>query len=223
VIRVLLVDDQTLVRHGVRSLLGFAEGLEVVGEAEDGEAALERIAADRPDVVLLDVRMPVVGGLEVLARLRGMEDAPPVLLLTTFDDDAVALDALKLGAKGFLLKDVRLEILVEAIRTVHEGRTLVQPALTERIVRSLTGAAADAPDDGAGPHPDGLEALTERETEVLRLMVAGWTNKRIAQALELTDGTVKNHVSRVLAKLGVRDRTRAVLKAIESGLVGRGG
>jgi DNA-binding NarL/FixJ family response regulator len=223
VIRVLLVDDQTLVRHGVRSLLGFAEGIEVVGEAEDGEAALERIAADRPDVVLLDVRMPVVDGLEVLARLRGMEDAPPVLLLTTFDDDAVALDALKLGAKGFLLKDVRLEILVEAIRTVHEGRTLVQPALTERIVRSLTGAAADAPDDGAGPHPDGLEALTERETEVLRLMVAGWTNKRIAQALELTDGTVKNHVSRVLAKLGVRDRTRAVLKAIESGLVGRGG
>ncbi len=219
-IRVLLVDDQTLVRHGVRSLLGFAEGIEVVGEAEDGEAALERIAADRPDVVLLDVRMPVVDGLEVLARLRRMEDAPPVLLLTTFDDDAVALDALKLGAKGFLLKDVRLEILVEAIRTVHEGRTLVQPALTERIVRTLSDAA---PDDGATPDPDGLEALTERETEVLRLMVAGWTNKRIAQALELTDGTVKNHVSRVLAKLGVRDRTRAVLKAIESGLVGRGG
>lgn len=219
-IRVLLVDDQTLVRQGVRSLLGFAAGIEVVGEAEDGEAALAQIAADRPDVVLLDVRMPAVDGLEVLSRLRRMEDAPPVLLLTTFDDDAVALDALKLGAKGFLLKDVRLEILVDAIRTVHEGRTLVQPALTERIVRGLTDASA--PDDEADAHPGGLDALTDRETEVLRLMVAGWTNKRIAQALELTDGTVKNHVSRILAKLGVRDRTRAVLKAIESGLVGRG-
>ncbi|MFN2321813.1 MAG: response regulator [Trueperaceae bacterium] len=222
-IRVLLVDDQTLVRQGVRSLLGFADGIEVIAEAEDGAAALERIAADRPDVVLLDVRMPVVDGLEVLARLRRTADAPPVLLLTTFDDDAVALDALKLGAKGFLLKDVRLEILTDAIRTVHEGRTLVQPALTERIVRSLTDGADPDPDDGTDLAPGGLDALTERETEVLRLMVAGWTNKRIAQALELTDGTVKNHVSRILAKLGVRDRTRAVLKAIEAGLVGRGG
>ncbi len=222
-IRVLLVDDQTLVRQGVRSLLGFAEGIEVVGEAEDGETALAQIAADHPDVVLLDVRMPVVDGLEVLARLRRMDGAPPVLLLTTFDDDAVALDALKLGAKGFLLKDVRLEILVDAIRTVHEGRTLVQPALTERIVRSLTDAADRDPADASDLASGGIEALTDRETEVLRLLVAGWTNKRIAQALELTDGTVKNHVSRILAKLGVRDRTRAVLKAIESGLVGAGG
>ena len=221
-IRVLLVDDQTLVRQGVRSLLGFADGIEVVGEAEDGEAALERIAADRPDVVLLDVRMPVLDGLEVLARLRATDGAPPVLLLTTFDDDAVALDALKLGAKGFLLKDVRLELLVDAIRTVHEGRTLVQPALTERIVRGLTDGSSRDPGAADAPPLDDVDALTDRETEVLRLMVAGWTNKRIAQALELTDGTVKNHVSRILAKLGVRDRTRAVLKAIESGLVGRG-
>ena len=221
-IRVLLVDDQSLVRQGVRTLLSLAETPFATEEASDGIEALERIDADRPDVVLLDLRMPRMDGLATLRALRERPDPPPVLVLTTFDDDEAVLQALQAGAKGYLLKDVGLETLTEAIRTVHAGRTLVQPALTERIVQGLTrprpGRDSDEPEwagEGASP----LETLTERETEIVRLMVAGWNNKEIARALDLTEGTVKNHVSRVLSKLGVRDRTRAVLRAIELGWV----
>lgn len=217
-IGVLLVDDQMLVRQGVRSLLELADGIEVVAEASDGVEALERIEAHPPDVVLLDVRMPRLDGLGVLEALRGRDAVPPVLLLTTFDDDDAVLRALQLGARGYLLKDVHLDTLTDAIRALHEGRTLVQPALTERIMRRLSGGPATP--DCEHPAPmEPPEALTERELEVIRLMVAGWNNKRIATALDLTEGTVKNHVSQVLGKLGVRDRTRAVLRAIETGLV----
>jgi DNA-binding NarL/FixJ family response regulator len=229
VTRVVVVDDQTLVRQGIRSLLALAEGIDVVGEAADGAEALERIAELGPDVILLDVRMPRLDGVGVLRALRERGDATPALVLTTFDDDEAALKALRAGAKGYLLKDTSLERLAEAIRTLAAGGTLVQPALTERIVGGLAPRSGgdpcrendQAPTAGAR-HPDPwmrVEPLTERELEILRLMVAGWTNKQIARGLDLSEGTVKNHVSRILAKLGVRDRTRAVLRAIEEGLV----
>lgn len=212
-IRVCLVDDQTLVRQGIKSLLELTEDIEVVGEAEDGLVALELIASLRPDVVLLDLRMPRLDGIGVLKALRSAAHAPPTLILTTFDDDALVLEGLRAGARGYLLKDVSLEQLVTAIRTLFEGKSLVQPAVTERILRNL-------------PYPKGSyssfeepERLTERETEILRLMTGGYSNKEIGAALDLSEGTVKNHVSSVLAKLGVRDRTRAVLKAIELRLI----
>jgi DNA-binding NarL/FixJ family response regulator len=229
VIRIVVVDDQTLVRQGIRSLMALAEGIEVVGEAADGVEALERIAALDPDVILLDVRMPRLDGVGVLQALRERRDATPALVLTTFDDDEAALHALRAGAKGYLLKDTSLERLAEAVRTLAAGGTVVQPALTERIVEGLGPRHEDASGAGNDSEPAGdardldpwlrIEPLTERELEILRLMVAGWNNKQIARGLDLSEGTVKNHVSRILAKLGVRDRTRAVLKAIEEGLV----
>ncbi len=211
--RVLIVDDQTLVRQGIRSLLELADGIEVVGEAADGEEALERIAALGPEVVLLDLRMPKLDGIGVLEALQTWPAAPPCLILTTFDDDTAVLDGLRAGAKGYLLKDVSLMHLTEAIVALAEGRTMITPALTERVLRGLRGLGGAS--DGF-PTP---EALTERETEVLRLMAGGYSNKEIAVALEVAEGTVKNHVSSVLSKLGVRDRTRAVLKAVDLGLL----
>ncbi len=213
-IRVLIVDDQTLVRQGIRSLLELAGGIEVVGEAEDGAEALERIAALRPDVVLLDLRMPVLDGIGTLEALRDVPDAPPCLILTTFDDDAAVLDGLRAGAKGYLLKDVTLEHLVAAIEALAAGRTMILPAVTERVLRAFEGI-------GGGAHGfTDPERLTARETEVLRLMAGGYSNREIASALDVSEGTVKNHVSSVLSKLGVRDRTRAVLKALDAGWLG---
>ena len=224
-IRVLVVDDQTLVRQGIRSLLALADGIEVVGEAADGVDALARIEALAPDVVLLDVRMPRLDGIAVLRALRDAGDGPPVLVLTTFDDDEAALDALRAGAKGYLLKDSSLERLTAAVRTLVEGGTVLQPGLTERAVAGLAQrggddgeARSDAATDARGPRL-AIEPPTDREREVLRLMAAGWTNKQIARGLDLSEGTVKNHVSVLLGKIGVRDRTRAVLRAVEEGLV----
>lgn len=228
-IRVLVVDDQTLVRQGIGSLLAMAGDIEVAGEAADGVEALERIADLAPDVLLLDVRMPRLDGVGVLEALREAGDVTPTLVLTTFDDDEAALRALRAGAKGYLLKDSSLERLSSAIRTLAGGGTVVQPALTERIVAGLGprpgGDDRDDPSDvTAGPDastvaPTSIEAPTARELEILRLMAAGWTNKQIARGLDLSEGTVKNHVSHILAKLGVRDRTRAILRAIEEGLI----
>ncbi len=218
-IRVVVVDDQTLVRHGIRNLLSLADGIEVTGEAADGIDALDAIARLRPDVVLLDVRMPRMDGLEVLEALRDRGDATAALMLTTFDDDEVLLRAMRLGASGHLLKDTSLERLADAIRTVAAGRTMIRPALTERIVRGLANDANDPAAGDAAPPPMPVERPTQRELEILRLMVAGWNNKQIARGLDLAEGTVKNHVSAILAKLGVRDRTRAVLRAIEEGIV----
>lgn len=213
-IRVCLIDDQTLVRQGIRSLLELTEDIEVVAEAADGREGLAAIEASTPDVVLLDLRMPHLDGLGVLRALQGRGEAPPVLILTTFDDDELVLAGLRLGARGYLLKDVSLEQLVSAVRALVEGRTLLQPAVTERLLRSLQQREV--------PRKDALayaEALTERETEVIRLMAGGYSNKEIARALNLSEGTVKNHVSAILAKFGVRDRTRAVLKALEQGVI----
>ena len=212
-IRVCLIDDQTLVRQGIKSLLGLVDDIIVIAEASDGQAGLECIKQHQPDVILLDLRMPVMDGIGLLKALRDESISIPVLILTTFDDDALLLEGLKAGAKGYLLKDVSLEQLTSAIRTLHEGKTLIQPAVTERILRGLQNLSQES---DALDVPD---ALTERETEVLRLMAGGYSNKEIAKALDLSEGTVKNHVSSVLSKFGVRDRTRAVLKGLEFGLI----
>lgn len=212
-IRVALVDDQTLVREGIRSLLALVDGLEVVCEADGGRAAIEELPAARPDVVLLDLRMPDLDGIAVLRELTDRGELPPTLILTTFDEDSLMLEAIRHGAKGFLLKDVSLERLSEAIRTVAAGGTLIQPAVTERILRAALDARHDFP---ALDPPD---PLTEREVEVLRLMTGGCSNREIADALHVAEGTVKNHISSILSKLGVRDRTRAVLKGLELGLI----
>jgi DNA-binding NarL/FixJ family response regulator len=212
-IRVLLADDQTLVREGLVKLLAFTDDIIVVERAIDGEDALAKLHASSPDVLLLDVRMPRKSGIDVLRVLQAAGDATPAILLTTFDDDAALLEGIRLGAKGYLLKDVSLATLTEAIRLVARGGTMINPTVTERLLLGLRASPPIAvPDDGDEP-------LTRRETEVLRLMTGGYSNREIAAAMALSDGTVKNHVSNVLAKLGVRDRTRAVLKAIERGYV----
>lgn len=210
-IRVFLVEDQTIVRQGLKSLLAYAGDLEVAGEAADGEAAVAAVAKATPDVLLLDIRMPKKNGLEVLEALSAQGRLPPTLILTTFDDDALLLDALRAGARGFLLKDVTFERLTEAIREVAAGGRLIQPGMTDRALRSLaesakTFEASDVP-----------EPLTARERDVLRLFSAGLSNREIGEALGVVEGTVKNHVHNILQKLGVRDRNRAMLKAIELG------
>ena len=212
-IRVFLVDDQTLVRQGIRSLLALAEGVEVVAEAGDGRQAVDQIPVVRPDVVLMDMRMPVMSGLEALQMLARIQQLPPTIILTTFDDDQLVLAGIKAGAKGYLLKDVSLEQLVEAIQTVASGGSLIQPAVTQRL---LSGLEQMRNDFVSLDRPD---PLTERETEILRLMAGGFSNKEIANSLGVAEGTIKNHVSNILSKLGVRDRTRAVLKAFELKLV----
>lgn len=212
-IRVCLIEDQTLVREGIRSLLALSKEIEVVGEAGDGEEAIHVIAGTRPDVVLLDMKLPRRSGLDVLQELGHRGRLPPTLVLTTFDDDEPVLGALKACARGFLLKDVTLEQLTVAIHTLHAGGTLFQPAVTDRVARRVRETAARI------PALDPMEPLTERETEVLRLLAAGYSNQEIATALGVVEGTVKNHVSSILSKTGVRDRTRAVLKAIARGLI----
>ncbi len=212
-IRVFLVDDQTLVRQGVRSLLGLSDRIEVVGEATDGKQAIETIPVAQPDVVLMDMRMPVMSGLEAVQSMAAAGTLPPTIILTTFDDDQLVLAGIRAGAKGYLLKDVSLEQLVEAIETVNAGGSLMQPALTQRLMSGLEQlnnnfVSLEQPDP-----------LTERETEILRLMAGGFSNKEIANSLGVAEGTIKNHVSNILSKLGVRDRTRAVLKALELQLV----
>jgi DNA-binding NarL/FixJ family response regulator len=214
-IRVCVVDDQTLVRQGIRSLLDLAPGINVVAEADDGLAALAVIAEHRPDVVLLDLRMPRHDGIWVLRALRDSGIEVPVLVLTTFDDDELVLQALRAGARGYLLKDVTLDQLVGAVRTLASGGTLVQPAITDRLLRAIRGGETAIDDADMAPVQD----LTERELEVLRLLASGYSNREIAEALFLAEGTVKNHVSSVLLKLGARDRTRAVLRALHHGLL----
>jgi DNA-binding NarL/FixJ family response regulator len=210
---VVLVDDQTLMRRGLRGLLDLTEDIRVVGEASDGEEALQAITEAAPDVVLLDVRMPKLSGIEVLKELRARGSLPPTLLLTTFDDDAALLEGIRAGARGFLLKDVSLERLTEAIRAVAAGETLIRPAVTERVLKGLGQIHAEF--ESLDP-PD---PLTRRELEILRLMAGGYSNREIAEAFGSTEGTIKNHASSILSKLGVRDRTRAVLKALELGWI----
>ena len=212
-IRVVLVDDQTLVRRGVRALLELAGDITIVAEADDGVEGAAVIRRERPDVVLLDIRMPKASGLDLLRELREAGELPPTILLTTFDDDEALLEGVRAGARGYLLKDVSLEQLTGAIRAVAAGETLIRPAVTERVLRGLEHVRRDF--DALDP-PD---PLTKREIEILRLMAGGYSNREIADALGTAEGTVKNHASSILSKLGVRDRTRAVLKALERGYI----
>jgi DNA-binding NarL/FixJ family response regulator len=213
VIRIVLVDDQTLVRRGIRSLLELAGDITIVGEAGDGDEAIAVIRREKPEVVLLDVRMPKQDGLGVLRALQAAGDLPPTILLTTFDDDEALFEGVKAGARGYLLKDVSLEQLTDAIRQVADGGTVIRPAVTERVMWGLEHVRRDF--DALSP-PD---PLTKREVEILRLMAGGYSNREIADALGTAEGTVKNHASSILSKLGVRDRTRAVLKALELGYI----
>ena len=212
-IRICLVEDQTIVREGLRALLKLSADLSVVAEASDGEEAIEVIEREKPDVVLLDLRMPKLDGVGVLRQLRERGTLPPALILTTFDDDAMLFEAVRAGAKGWLLKDVSLERLTSAIRTLAEGGTCIEPVITERIMRALDGSGV-AFEAAALPEP-----LTDRERTILRFLAGGYSNREISDLLKISDGTVKNHISSVLAKLGVRDRTRAVLKAIDMGMI----
>jgi len=211
VIRVLIADDQMLIRQGIRTLLQMDQGISVVGEAADGAETVEKVLAMSVDVLLLDIRMPCRDGIEVLRVLSEREALPPTLILTTFDDSDVVLDGIRAGARGFLLKDVSYQQLLAAIRAVAGGATVFQPAVTERLLRagSAVRIEAEAP----------REQLTAREAEVVRLMAGGYSNREIARALGTAEGTIKNHVSSILAKFGARDRTRAVLKALETGLL----
>ena len=212
-IRVCLVEDQTIVRQGLRSLLALNPDIEIVAEASDGQEAVEAIEREKPDVVLLDLRMPKLDGLGVLQRLRERGTSRPTLILTTFDDDTMLFEAVRAGAKGWLLKDVSLERLTDALRVVANGGTCIEPVITERIMRALERSNV-AFESAQLP-----EALTDREKTILRLLAGGYSNRKISQLLDITDGTVKNHISSVLSKLGVRDRTRAVLKAIDNGYI----
>ncbi|XOV78996.1 MAG: response regulator [Aestuariibacter sp.] len=212
-INVFLVDDQTLVREGIKSLLGLSPEVAVVGEADDGDQVVHRVNESQPDVILMDIRMPRVNGIDAVAALNAAGVAIPVIMLTTFDDHQLVIQAIQQGAKGYLLKDVSLESLLEAIKTVHSGKTLIQPAITEKVLQGLQGLQRDFESF------DQPEPMSEKETEILRLMAAGYSNREIASAMHKSEGTVKNQVSTILAKLGVRDRTRAVLKAVEYGIL----
>jgi DNA-binding NarL/FixJ family response regulator len=214
VIRVLLCDDQELVRAGFRMILELAEDIEVVGEAADGKACIRRAAELAPDVVLMDVRMPVMNGIEATRRLAASGSASRVLVLTTFDLDEHVYAAMRAGASGFLLKDVPREQLVFAVRAVARGDAFMAPALTRRLVERYVGAPA--PGDGV---PDELAALSERELEVFGLLARGHSNAEIAAALFLGDATVKTHLGSILTKLQLRDRVQAVVLAYECGFV----
>lgn len=217
-IRVLIVDDQALVRAGFRAILEGQPDLDVVGEADDGVGAVERGRALRPDVVLMDLRMPRLDGIEATRRLCADADWPGrVVALTTYDADENVWDALQAGASGFVLKTSTAEQLAHAVRTVAAGQELLAPEVTRRLVREFISR----PRPGARPRP--LAELTDREAEVLRLVAAGRSNADIAAELFLAESTVKSHINRLFAKLGVRDRVQAVVLAYESGFVVPGG
>lgn len=214
-IRVLVVDDQALVRAGFRMILEAEDDLEVVAEAADGDEAVRGVRRHRPHVVLMDVRMPGLDGIEATRRLLAHDgDAPAVLILTTFDLDEYVFAALRAGASGFLLKDTPPDELVHAIRVVAEGEALLSPSVTRRLIEEFAHQPARAPDSGLA-----LSELTERELDVLRLVARGLSNAEIAGELVVGETTVKTHVGRILTKLGLRDRVQAVVLAYESGLV----
>ena len=214
--RVLLVDDQPLLRTGFRMILEAEPDLVVVGEAGDGLQAVEQVRALQPDVVLMDIRMPGLGGIEATQRITApAESAVKVLVLTTFDLDEYVVDALRAGASGFLLKDAPAHELVQALRVVAGGEAMLAPSVTRRLLDKYAGRLPS----GEEPVPDALDTLTDREVEVLRLVARGLSNAEIAAELFVSETTVKTHVGHVLNKLGLRDRVQAAVHAYESGLV----
>jgi DNA-binding NarL/FixJ family response regulator len=213
VIRICIADDQALVRSGISALLALFDGLSVVAEAQDGEAAVQAVLAEKPDVLLLDMRMPRLNGVQVISTLAAQEALPATLLLTTFEDDAALVAGVRAGARGYLLKGVTPEVLVDAIRTVAAGGSYLYAPLA---------AALNMRNQPAQWHKEAIGAphdLTDRETDVLKLMTSGISNREIAKALKIGEGTVRNHASNIFLKLGVTDRTKAVLYALRERLV----
>lgn len=205
-IKVALVDDQQLVRQGIASLLSLSDDIDVVWQAEDGVQALEMLADLKPDVLLLDIRMPKMNGIELVKKLREQGDALPILMLTTFDDSELFMQSLQAGANGFLLKDVSLDKLVNAVKTLSQGGFVAEPVVMKQLDNGLNNTKV-------------TEQLTTKELQILKLLAGGFSNKEIASSIFLAEGTIKNHVSTILAKLNTRDRTRAVLIAIHQGLI----
>jgi DNA-binding NarL/FixJ family response regulator len=217
-VRVVIADDQSMVRSGFTILLNGEPDIEVVGEAVNGQEAVTRAIQLRPDVILMDVRMPVMDGLQATRQIMAMDGGPRVLVLTTFDLDDYVYRALRWGASGFLLKEASARELAEAVRVVAAGDALLSPRVTRRLIAEFARMGAPR-----GPSRKTLKDLTERETEVLALVARGLSNAEIAGRLVVAEQTVKTHVSRVLMKLGLRDRTQAVVLAYETGLVQPGG
>lgn len=217
-IRLLIVDDQRLMREGLRTLLELENDFDVVGEAGDGRAALEAYAQLTPDVVLMDIRMPVMNGVEATRRLRATWPEARVIILTTFDDDANVFEGLRAGAQGYLLKDLSGQELANAVRTVAGGGALIEPSVARKVVAEFARLAA-SPRSPDSVNAELVEPLSERELEVLRLVAEGLSNREIGLKLSLAEGTVKNYVTNVLQKIGARDRTQAALRAKELGLI----
>jgi len=225
-IRVVVVDDQPVVRTGLAAILDAQDDIQVVGEAADGQAALDTAARLDPDVVLLDIRMPGMDGLTAARELAARSDRPRVLVMTTFDLDEYVHDALRAGAAGFLLKDATRQELVQAVRVVAAGDGLLAPGITRRLIEAFAAERSDdarASSAGGSMRAPGLGSLTDREREVLVLIGGGLTNGEIADRLILGESTVKTHVNRIFTKLAVRDRVQAVIVAYDAGLVAPGG
>ena len=229
-VRVLVVDDQHLMREGIASLLSIQEGIEVVGMAANGQEAVAQALALQPDVILMDVRMPVMDGVVATAQVRRQLPSCQVLMLTTFDDEEYVVDALRAGATGYLLKDIPAHDLAKAVQAAHKGIYQLDAAIASKVVASLTRPSMPAPSNieearkGADEHLAQVQPLhsgeiTAREVEVLRLIAMGATNREIAQRLTISEGTVKNHISNILNRLGLRDRTQAAIYAREYGLL----
>ena len=216
-IRVLIADDQELVRTGFRVILEAEGDIEVVGEAENGVEAVRQAALAKPDVVLMDIRMPELDGLAATEQILRQTDPPTIVVLTTFDQNEYIYRALRAGAAGFLLKDAPSSRLLAAVRAAATGDSLIEPSITQRLVERFAEPVATV-----GIPPE-LEQLTERELHVLRLITRGLSNAELAEEMVVAESTVKTHVARILAKLGVRDRVQAVVVAYETGFVGRGG
>jgi len=215
-IRVLLVDDQALFREGLETLLSVHRDIQVVGQASNGQEAVEVAAQVDPDVVLMDVRMPILNGVRATRRLKRAQPQCRVIVLSTFDDDEYVFDALRAGAVGYLLKDVASARLVEAIRAASRGESILEPSVAAKVIAEFTRVSSMVP---SAQMEQLVEPLSERELEILGLIARGASNREIADQLFIAEGTVKNHVTHILGKLGVRDRTQAALKARELGLL----